>query len=173
VTDDRPKPRWGEYSDTPPSVDYPPPVVPVTPPQGAEPGPTTPTAPEPRRNTRDIILTTAFLLLGVWDVASRWPDYAALGLSLRAAYETQGMGEFTSIELANSVGQWVNIARAVILVITIVISLFLISRGRRAFWVPLAGGVLTMLVVFVLIGYVAISDPAMMEYIDRTRSSGG
>jgi len=164
VTDDRPKPRWGEYAETPPAVDYPPPTVPSP----ADPPPSS-DKPEPPRNTRDILITTALLLLGVFDVASMWSTFSALGAQLGPAFEQQGVGEFTSIALANSVGMWLNIARAAILVVTIIVSLILISRGRRAFWVPLVGGVLAAIVLLVLVSYVILNDPAFMQYVGQSR----
>ncbi|NYF10117.1 hypothetical protein HDC94_001273 [Leifsonia sp. AK011] len=164
MTDDRPKPRWGEYAETPPAVDYPPPTVPS--PAGPPPSSD---KPEPPRNTRDILITTALLLLGVFDVASMWSTFSALGTQLGPAFEQQGVGEFTSIALANSVGMWLNIARAAILVVTIIVSLVLISRGRRAFWVPLVGGVLAAIVLLVLVSYVILNDPAFMQYVGQSR----
>ena len=165
MTDERPKPRWGEYADTPPAIEYPPPTVPsvpATPPDKAE-------KVEPPRRTRDILITTVLLLLGVFDVASMWPTFAALGSQLGPAFEQQGVGEFTSVELANSVGQWLNVARVAILVVTIIVSLLLIARGRRAFWVPLAGGVLAMIVLLVLVSYVILNDPAFLQYVNQSR----
>lgn len=172
MTDDRPKPRWGEYADTPPKIDYPPPAAPsqAGPPPGqqssADAGAEKPEAP---RNTRDILITTVLLLLGVFDVASMWSTFSALGSQLGPAFEQQGVGEFTSVALANTVGMWLNVARAAILVVTIVVSLVLISRGRRAFWVPLAGGVLAMIVLLVLVSYVILNDPAFMQYVGQSR----
>ncbi len=168
MTDERPKPRWGEYADTPPKVEYPPPTVPVP----SEPplhDPATPGAATPVRNNRDILITTALLLIGVFDVASMWPTFAALGSQLGPAFEQQGIGEFTSIALADSVGQWLNITRAVILVLTIVVSLLLISRGRRAFWVPLVGAVLAFIALVVFVSYVILGDPAFIAYVGQSQ----
>ena len=166
MTDDRPKPRWGEYADPAPLESFPPPVVPESPATPAK------SEPAPHRN-RDVIITTALLLLGVWDVVSAWSRYQDLGSALREVFELQGLGEFTSIEYANEMGSWINIARAGILVVAIVVSLLLVARRRLSFWVPLAGAVLAGVVVFALVTMVVLSDPAWAEFIAQSRPAGG
>lgn len=166
MTDDRPKPRWGEYADPARLDSYPPPTAPLPP----EPAATD--EPRPRRS-RDVIITTALLLLGVWDVVAAWSQYQNLGGALREVFELQGLGEFTSIEYANETGSWINIARAGILVLAIVGSLLLIARGRLSFWVPLTGAVLAGIVVFALVTAVVLSDPAWVEFLEQSRPAGG
>lgn len=168
MTDERPKPRWGEYADAPPKIDYPPPTLPA-PSDTPTVDPAAPTSTTPVRNNRDILITTALLLLGVFDVASMWPTFAALGSQLGPAFEQQGIGEFTSIALADAVGPWLNIARAVILVLTIIVSLVLISRGRRAFWVPLVGAALAVIALVVFVSYVILNDPAFVTYVGQSQ----
>lgn len=153
--DPRPQPRWGQYADVPPPApQYPPPSIP-------EP------APAPRR-TGDILLTTMLLLVGVYDVVAQWPLYASLGSALRQAYTLQGVGEFTSTALADSLGMMLNIVRTVLLVLAILWALVRIGRGRRAFWVPLSAGVLAGLVVIGFLFAIMLQDPALLEYARRT-----
>lgn len=68
-------------------------------------------------------------------------------------------------------GGIINITRAVVLVATIVVSLVLVQRGTRAFWVPLAGCGLAFLITIALLIVVMTNDPALAEY--ATRLSGG
>lgn len=166
MTDDRPKPRWGEYADPAPLDSYPPPAAPAAP----EPAATTGPAPH---KSRDVIITTALILLGVWDVVAAWSQYQNLGASLRQVFELQGLGEFTSIDYANELGGWINIARAGILVVVIVVSLLLIGRRRLSFWVPLAGAVLAGIVVVALVTAVIVSDPAFAEFLAQSGPTGG
>lgn len=159
--DPRPEPRWGQYAEVPPAPaepEYPPPSIP-------EP------APAPRR-TGDIVFTTLLLLIGVYDVVVQWPFYAALGVSIRDAYEQQVFGEFTSIELADSMGATLNLVRAGILVIAIAWALLRISRGKRGFWIALGGGVLAALVAVGFLFAIMFQDPALMEYVRQTTPSG-
>ncbi|WP_369523967.1 DUF6264 family protein [Salinibacterium soli] len=155
--DPRPQPRWGQYADVPPPApQYPPPSIP-------EP------APEPeRRRTGDIVLTTVLLLVGVYDVVAQWPLYASLGSALQEAYRVQGIGEFTSIGLADSMGVVLNIVRAGLLAVVVAWSLVRIGRRKRAFWVPLAGGVLAGIVAIGFLFAIILQDPAFLEYAQRT-----
>ncbi len=160
MTDSRPEPRWGQYADVPP-----PPPEPVLPP---------PVAPAPRpRRTGDIVLTTGLLLIGVIDVVRGWGYYSSLAATLRELYELQSFPPFTSDALANSVGFATNIIRLVILLVAIAVSLSLIARGRRAFWVPLAAGALAALVLVLLLLVVMLQDPALVEYVQQQSGSTG
>lgn len=164
--DPRPRPRWGEYADVPPAPpapQYPPPSIPEPEPQ--------PTA--PKRRTGDMVVTTALLLIGVYDVVAQWPFYTSLGAGLRQAYELQGLGEFTSIGLADSIGSTLNIVRGALLVIAIVWALVRIGRGQRAFWVPLAAGVLAAIIVTVALFAIIFQDPALAEYVQQQSGTSG
>jgi hypothetical protein len=157
MTDDRPRPRYGEYAPIP--------TTPVAPPA---PVPAEAPAPVARRRvprTWDLVLTTTLLLIGVFDVVAGFSRFADLGGVLNEAYVAQGFPAFTSMELAASAGVVINVLRVVLIVAAIVGSLALISRGRTAFWVPLAAGAAAALVVIVALFVVIISDPALAEYV--------
>ena len=79
MTDDRPRPKYGEYA-------------PLGTPAAATPVVAAPTVVEPevqpvrRRRTWDIALTTALLILGVLDVAGSFSRFGSLAATLRDAY---------------------------------------------------------------------------------------
>lgn len=152
MTDPRPAPRYGEYADLPPVVVPPPEPVAV--------------AERPRRTT-DIVLTTVLLLYGVFDVVTAFGRFVELPATMREVYAQQGIGVFAADDLAITVGLACNIVRVALLVIAIVGSLLLVSRGRRAFWVPLAAGVLAALVVGALILVVVLTDPTFTAYVTQ------
>lgn len=159
--DPRPQPRWGQYADVPPAPaepEYPPPSIP-------EP------APAPRR-TGDIVFTTLLLLIGTYDVVVQWSFYSNLGVAVRDAYELQGFGEFTSLELADSLGAILNIVRVVLLVLAIAWALVRVSRNKRGFWVALGAGVLAALITVGFLFAIMLQDPALMEYVQQTTPSG-
>ncbi|HWR85097.1 MAG TPA: DUF6264 family protein [Rhodoglobus sp.] len=154
MTDPRPRPQYGEYADVPP-----PPPQPV-PAAEAAPAPTA----RPRR-TWDVILTTALLLWGVADVVTGFPQFARLGALVRQVAEVQGWPALTSTETADQVGATLNVIRLVLLVVAIVVALLLIGRRRLAFWVPLAAGVLAMLVTVIGVVAVLLGDPGFTEFL--------
>jgi len=161
MTDDRPRPQYGEYAPIPPAQQYPPPVLPVEP-------PVAPAVERPKR-TWDVAISTALILLGVWDVVGSLATYADFATVMTQIFAQQQMGEFTAVALANQIGGVLNVVRVVILAITIVISLLLLSRGRRAVWVPLAGAVLSGLSLLIGMYIVITADPAFATYLDTLR----
>jgi hypothetical protein len=153
--DPRPRPKYGEYapiSTTPPAAPVTASVVTAAP------------APQAPYKTTDIIITAALLLLGVWDVVTGFAGFATLGTVLTQVYTVQGISGFASGELANEAGMALNVARIAILAVTIVVSLLLIARRRRAFWVPLAGGALAGLGVVVCVMVVIVQDPGFIAW---------
>jgi len=154
MTDDRPRPKYGEYG----------PVIPTAPVVAAPTPPPAPVAAPAPNRTRDIVITTLFLLVGVYDVVTGFSGFASLGAALAQAYEVQGIPGFESRTLADQVGVGINIAKSAVLVLTIAVSLLFIARHRRAFWVPLAGGVLAFLIVSVCVLVVILQDPALLAW---------
>lgn len=155
MTDPRPRPRYGEYADVPPVAPPPEPI--------AQPPVEAPVA--RARPAWDLVLTTVLLLWGVIDVVRGFPEFARLGTALAAAYESQGLPEFGSESLADDVGGWLNIVRLVLLIVAIAGALLLISRRKRAFWVPLSAGVLAALVVVIAVMAIVLTDPGFAEYV--------
>lgn len=180
MTDERPEgrpaPMYGEYA--PPgwvspvqNVDPAEPVpVPVQEPApaSAQPGSgwpaVAPAQTKPKRRTWDIALTIGLLLLGTWSVAGSVIQYANLGTVLLAVFDQLGAGEFTSFELAATVGLVANVVQIGLLILAIVLGLWSLRRGRLAFIYPLIAGVLATIILTVLMGVVIVSDPAFIEY---------
>jgi len=154
MTDDRPRPRYGEYAPVAPALPVAPPVEPVVAPRG------------------DVVVTTLLLLLGVIDVVTGFGQFSDLGSALRATYASQGFPAFTADALANTMGIAINIARVTLLAAAIVGSLLLVRLGRRAFWVPLVGAAVAALVVIVCVLVVILSDPALAHYISTQSTAG-
>lgn len=159
MTDDRPRPKYGEYAPIPPVTAAAPVPAPVV--VEAEEAPAT----APRRRTWDLILTTTLLLVGVYDVVVTYPQFADLAAGLGTVYSQQGVGDFTSDALATSMGTAINVSRIVILGIAIGLTLWSINRHRISFWIPLSAGVLAGLIVTVCVCVVVVTDPALAQYV--------
>jgi hypothetical protein len=159
MTDDRPRPKYGEYAPVAPAAVTPEPVV--APPELA-------TAPYPNR-IRDIAVTTVLLLLGVADVVSSFSTFADLGPTLTELYKQVGIGGVASAAVAAQFGLGINIGRISVLAITVVVSLLLIARHRRAFWVPLAGFLLAGLTTTVLLAALMLNDPAYQVWLAQNQ----
>jgi hypothetical protein len=158
--DPRPRPRYGEYAD--PST-LPPPVVSTPAAPAAAPVAAAPT--ERPRRTWDVVITTALLALAVYDVVGGFSTFANLAPAIQAMFDQTGVGEFTATAVAQQWGFIANAGRIAILVIVILVSLLLIARRRIAFWVPLVGGALAVIVAVICIAVIIVSDPAYLAYL--------
>jgi hypothetical protein len=189
VSDLRPRPEYGEYAtpeeqaeamgiplgELSPDAPTPPPgtVVPTTnlaPPRPEDavplPPPTgvrAPAAPTQRRWDSTLSLTLVFF--GVYLVGSTFLSLRDLGQSMRQSADELGYGDFTSIDLANTLGFWLSIIHPVILVITIGITIVRLRRGKLAFFVPIIGGALAGVLFFVAVLILFFSDPALAAYL--------
>lgn len=122
---------------------------------------------EPEHPTRtwDVVLTSAFLVAGVLFVLSMIPAFADLYDGLNQAAAQLGYGAYTSRELAEGVGVALNLSMVAILIATIVFSVRALRAGRLAFYIPLIGGLLTVIVIFALLLVATLGDPGLMESI--------
>lgn len=156
MTDGRPEPKYGQYAplSKAPAPAPKPVVVSPTPPVGT-----------PPNRTRDTVITTVLLLFGVVDVVSAYATFADLGPTLTEVYGQLGISGASAAPLAATLGVAINAVRMSILAVTVVISLVLISRHRRAFWVPLAGFVVAGITSSVLLGVVMLNDPTYQAWV--------
>jgi len=162
MTDERPRPRYGEYAPVSPAVRPVPAPTPVV---------EAVVAPKPR-SSWDVFLTTMLLLLGVIDVVTGFSQFSNLADTLRTTYASQGLPAFTADALANRMGVAINIARVAVLVAAVIFSLLLIRSNRRSFWVPLAAAAAGAIVVIVCVLVVIINDPALAQYISTHSNVG-
>jgi hypothetical protein len=158
--DDRPEPKYGQYAPLPAS-----PAAPVGPPLVAPPpAEAAPAVAAPNR-TRDVVVTTVLLLIGVVDVVTGFATFADFGPSLTLVYRQLGIDGTASSALAAPYGAAINAVRIAVLAVTVVVSLLLIARRRRAFWAPLAGYVLAAIITSVLVATVMLNDPAYQAWL--------
>ena len=194
MTDDRPRPKYGEYA---PAGSTPIAITPDTtgktaadaaadtaaPTTGDSSAPTTGGTASVeaasgaaaeltgKRRTWDVALTTALILVGVLDVVGSFARFGDLAASLREIYDQQGIGAFTSDQLADDMGLAINVTRVVLLIAGIGFGLWRLGRRRIAFWVPLSAGALAFIVVGVCLLVVVITDPALADYAMQQSTS--
>lgn len=166
MTDERPRPKYGEYAPLPPAGVTPPVVSPEPQAAASFPPPTAPVVqPERKRRVWDVVLTATLLIIGTFDVVTGLGNYADFGGVIATVFDAQGIGEFTAYETAATVGAAANGIRITLLVLATVIALMMIARYRIAFWVPLAAGVLAGIAVIVCSIIVIAADPAFTAYV--------
>ncbi|MFC4140463.1 MULTISPECIES: DUF6264 family protein [unclassified Microbacterium] len=166
MSDDRP--QYGEYA-TPeeqrlaaglPAVPPPPPAAPAPAPQQA------PLVVEeaPKARPVDRLLTIAMLAYGLVNVFSTIPQFLNMGDSLTQAMKVLGIpGEFTNLGPARTWGVVAVVVMLVGFAATVYVAFRRIRAARPAWWVPLAGFVLTMVVVSLCMMVPIMGDPAFLN----------
>lgn len=186
MTDRRERPQYGEYATPDEQVAAggyavePAPVVsstsvtstghsqPLAQPF-AQPHPATRIAgapPAPR--TWDVALTVAFLVFGAYSVVSSIPGLLDFGATLKQLYRLSGYGEYTQIDLANGIGIGILVSQSVLFVATVVVTMARLRARKIAFFVPLIGGVVSGVVIFVLMLIAITMDPAFAATLGST-----
>jgi hypothetical protein len=186
---DRPRPQYGEYA-TPEevaklrgdagSVDRaagsPAPArdaAPVSPPSVAPGAPRVdPTAPAAasgagRTPVWDRILTIVLLVLGGLNFATSTPGNLQLGRVLSESAAMLGYDGFTATAAADAAGLWIVVLSGAILLASIVLAMARLRAGRRAFWIPVVGAVLTWIVILVATFSVLLGDASFVAELVR------
>lgn len=157
--DSRPRPRYGElapagWSWTPPEQPAPPP--PPAPERGG--------AGVPRW---DLPVTVSLLILGLLGATFAAAVLIALPDAVQLLYTQQNLGTYVP---AASVGPLITIGgvlQAATWLATAAVSVRLLVRGRRAFYVPLVGAAVSLVALFVVMSLALSTDPTLLDYYSR------
>jgi hypothetical protein len=183
MTDERPRPAYGEERPRPAYGEYatpeqqaaamgkqyvPPPdpatIVSAPAPYGGLSGVSVAPAAPSRR--WDFFLSALLLVYGLYSVISGLFQYSDLDAVANRYFQAQGIGTFTSTtpHLATALGLIVNASDIVIFLLVAWITVRLLRRGRIAFYVPLIGGILAGLLVGTCLVVLMLSDPSFIAY---------
>lgn len=172
--DERPRPQYGEYA--PEGWSWQPPADERTSdpaPQMATPAPPPVAASADSRRDRpaDRIVTILLLVIGVFGawtaIGSLQSLPAVLPEALRQASEILGSGgEAFDYTPAPGVAGLIlagQIIQFVLLALVVWWSIARMRARRLAFWVPLVGGVLSVIALYAIMSAIIVSDPALVE----------
>ena len=174
--DNRPKPKYGElapegWSWTPPQDDTDVPAIPLAP--GGASGvpsvePTSDASPGPARaRAWDRPVTLALLILGLLATFFTVSVLGTLPEALQMLYTQQDLGTYTPDVAVVSLITAGRFVEGGIWIATAVVSILLLRKGRRAFYVPLIGGVVSVVALFVFISAVLATDPSLLDSVGR------
>jgi hypothetical protein len=175
MSDQRPRPQYGEYASTEerlaaggaPLEDAPPRPETRIEPTAVKAPPRDPAISGPLVFPWDRALTSGLLAFGGISIITSAPNLLDFASTMREVYTTAGTyGEYTSDTLANGIGVAVLAAQAVVFAITLMLSIRRLRTGRRAFFVPLIGAVAAGIITFVLVVAAMVGDPALATYIN-------
>jgi hypothetical protein len=83
---------------------------------------------------------------------------------MQMLYTQEGLGSY---EPAASVAGLMTagiITQVVLWIATAAVSILLLVRRRRAFYIPLIGGVLSVLAIFVFLAFILTTDPTLLDF---------
>jgi hypothetical protein len=176
--DHRPQPRYGELAPegwtwTPPQEDTPPAAsAPV--PTSASPAPArasgTPGGAAPVRGTApgwDRPVTALLLALGLAGAFFTVSMLATLPEAVQVLYTQAELGTYTPAGSVATIITAASIGQVVSWLVTAVASILLMIRNRRAFYVPLIGGVVSFVLLVAAMTTVLAGDTALIEYFSR------
>ncbi|GAB3036931.1 hypothetical protein GCM10027052_14320 [Parafrigoribacterium mesophilum] len=184
MTEQRPRPRYGEYA-TPqaqaeamglPAAAPASPGIPqqLTPPATGHPAPALRNVRSDdvahRREQTNLIVTVTLLALGLVNIAMSIGSYANLGTTIQSVYDQLGYGTYTSGALASSLGLVAIAVSVVVWLATAAVSTLLIRKHRISWWLPLVGATLLFITIAVIMTVAVVSDPAFMTYLDKMGS---
>jgi hypothetical protein len=169
MSDQRARPEYGEYASVDEQVAAggyrveaePPAPEPLAPPLAA----TRVAGAPPTTRPWDLALTVTFLVFGAYSVFSSIPSLLDFGSTLDQMYELSGYGDYTELGLARAIGIGILISQSVLFVLTVIVTMLRLRAHKLAFFVPLIGGVLAGIVIFVLLLVAMVSDPALAATI--------
>ena len=161
--DRRPRPQFGElapegWSWRPPQPEQ----------SDGNPPPPAPPLPVPSGVPRwDRPVTMTLLILGLLGATFAASVLIALPDAVQLLYTQQNLGTYVP---AASVGPLLTLGmvlQGLIWLVTAGISVWLLVRGRRAFWVPLVGAAVSLVALFVVMSLAITSDPTLLDYYSR------
>jgi hypothetical protein len=173
--DERPRPRYGEYAPEgwtwqPPADASAAPAQPAPPVQpAAAPPPPAPVAlpGERRPGTVDRVVTIALLVLGAFGAINTAASLQVLPQQFSLVYEQQGVGDFTAPEWLPTLAMVGTVLQLALYAATLGWSILRLRARKTSFWVPIVGGVLSIVLMMVLVSIVFLNDPTFVAYIER------
>ncbi|QDZ14406.1 hypothetical protein FPZ11_06185 [Humibacter ginsenosidimutans] len=123
------------------------------------------------RHPFDRIATIALLVLGLYDVIGAFSGTSSLVAQIDTMYRAFGIaGDYKATELTTTLGYVTAGVFVVLWVAAAALAAWSILRGRIAFWIPLAAGILAVFTSALMATILALHDPAFVSFYTQ---SGG
>jgi hypothetical protein len=174
MTDDRPRPQYGEYA-TPEQQAKAMGQVHRAPSEPSIPPPPDPSsrvaAPIPasvRSGFSGDRFATIFLLgIGFFAFLTSISGDLNLAAQINQTSATIGGGNYSDPGFANRMGILLLVVNAVTLLGTAIWALRWMARGRRAFYIPIVGFLVFSILAVIIVGIVFSADPSIMSDIEK------
>lgn len=181
-SDERPRPRYGEYA--PPGWSWQPPGEPgdadasaATPPAHAAPAPVAAdvpsqadaadAAPTARRTAPawDRPVTIGLLVLGALGAVNTAMSMQQIPQQVQLSYDMLGVGEFTAPAWLSAASFVSTVVQLALYAAVLGLTILRLRANRLAFWIPLVGGAVSFVLLMILLGAVMLGDPAYLEWM--------
>ncbi|KFF60758.1 hypothetical protein JF66_02325 [Cryobacterium sp. MLB-32] len=114
-------------------------------------------------------VTMALLVLGLFGTFLAISILNSLPQAIQMLYTQESLGTYAAAANVDGILLAGAISQAVLWAATAALSVWLLIRGRRAFYVPLIGGVVSLILIFVFMGVVLSGDPTLLNSIASTQ----
>lgn len=172
----RPRPQYGEYAtpqDQAQAIAGSHPPLPEAlvghPSVAAVRPPSAPVVSRTKYRRWDLVLTAVLLGYGAVNVLSQLFLDSNLTSVLRQIYSTQGIGEYSPTSLATTLAIVLNVITALLFVATLLVTMAQLHRGRIAFYIPLIGGAIALILAIVFVSVLLAGDPTFLAYTNGIR----
>lgn len=112
-------------------------------------------------------LTLGLLVLGLLATFFAVSVLNALPQAVQMLYTQEDLGTYTPGASVTGLIIGGSILEGVLWLATAAVSVLLLVRGRRAFYVPLIGGVVGVVVIFVFLSIALATDPTLLDFYGR------
>lgn len=175
--DTRPRPKYGELAPEgwtwKPPKESAPPEVPPAPPMPRTTPARSPLASGPLGNNRGSVpswdrpLTLGLLVFGLFGAFFAVSVLSAVPEAIQVLYTQQDLGDYTPHPSVSGLITAGGITQTVLWLATAAVSILLLVRRKRAFYVPLLGGVISFVVIFVFLTIVLATDPTLIDFYSQ------
>jgi hypothetical protein len=117
----------------------------------------------------DLIITAIILAYGALNVVSQLFLNSNLSAVIEDFYRVQGIGKYTPTTLSATLGVALNVVTVVLYVVTVVFTVLQLRRGRVAFYIPIIGGVVAIIVALAFVVALLTGDPTFTNYMNGQR----
>lgn len=127
-----------------------------------------PARPAPSRAPSwDLAVTVILIVVGLLGTFLAISILAALPQAVQVLYTQEGLGAYTPAPSVAGIIVAGSITEAAVWLASTVVAILLMARGKRAFYVPLIGGVVAFVVIFVFMTIVLTTDPTLFDYFSQ------
>lgn len=173
--DYRPRPRYGELAPegwtwSPPQDASAPAASAVSESESASAAPMAQGSaekPVPAPPGWDRPVTLGLLILGLLATFLTIAVLDALPQAVQMLYTQEGLGDYSPAPIVATLITAGSISQAIVWLVTAAVSILLLVRSRRAFYVPLIGGVVAFVLIFVFMTIIVGSDSTLIDFYSR------